>query len=164
MDSDIREALGDTVSLQGLLVEKLDHLLGQPHSHQSGLFVLNKIDQLSSLERSQLVDHLEPQNPVVAVSAETGENWGQLTESLKHLMGLQDQSETLFSARTRHVSALSEASVHLAKASENLRGAQPGELIAEDLKLAQICLGEITGKISSDELLGKIFSSFCIGK
>ena len=164
MDSDIREALGDTGSLQGLLVEKLDHLLGQPHSHQSALFVLNKIDQLSSLERSQLVDYFEPQNPVVAVSAETGENWGQLTESLKHLMGLQDQSETLFSARTRHVSALSEASVHLAKASENLRGAQPGELIAEDLKLAQICLGEITGKISSDELLGKIFSSFCIGK
>ena len=78
--------------------------------------------------------------------------------------GLQDQSETLFSARTRHVSALANASSHLAKASENLRAAQPGELIAEDLKLAQKCLGEITGKISSDELLGKIFSSFCIGK
>lgn len=164
MDPDIREALSDAASLHGLLLEKLNQLLGQDHSHQPGLFVLNKIDQLSFLERSLLVDQSAAHNPVVAVSAETGENWGQLTESLKQRMGLQDQSETLFSARTRHVSALANASSHLAKASENLRAAQPGELIAEDLKLAQKCLGEITGKISSDELLGKIFSSFCIGK
>ena len=68
-----------------------------------------------------------------------------------------------FSARERHVHAIVRAGTHLAEAAAQLRARQ-GELAAEDLRLAQECLGEITGRISSDALLGRIFSSFCIGK
>lgn len=68
-----------------------------------------------------------------------------------------------FSARERHVHAIVRAGTHLAEAAAQLCARQ-GELAAEDLRLAQECLGEITGRISSDALLGRIFSSFCIGK
>ncbi|WP_397596500.1 tRNA uridine-5-carboxymethylaminomethyl(34) synthesis GTPase MnmE [Silanimonas sp.] len=68
-----------------------------------------------------------------------------------------------FSARARHVDAIVRAGTHLAEAAAQLRARQ-GELAAEDLRLAQDALGEITGRVSSDALLGRIFSSFCIGK
>jgi tRNA modification GTPase len=70
----------------------------------------------------------------------------------------------LFSARTRHIVALTEAEQHLAQAKKSLLAGLPGELMAEDLKLAQMALGELTGQVTSDDLLGKIFGSFCIGK
>ena len=164
LEEDIRTSLTDLSALDNLLSEKLHQLLGKAPSDQPALFLLNKIDRLSKLERALLSNQLGPRNRLVAVSAETGENWAQLAESLKRISGVQDQSENIFSARARHILALTEASTHLANASENLRSGQPGELIAEDLKLTQQCLGEITGIVSSDDLLGKIFSSFCIGK
>jgi len=68
-----------------------------------------------------------------------------------------------FSARARHVEAIARAGAHLAAAAAQLRAHQ-GELAAEDLRLAQECLGEITGRVRADALLGRIFSSFCIGK
>jgi len=67
----------------------------------------------------------------------------------------------VFLARERHLVALAEASGALAKAAE---GTQPIELLAEELKMAQQALGRITGEVTPDELLGQIFSRFCIGK
>ena len=74
------------------------------------------------------------------------------------------KSESTFSARERHVEALQVAQAALADAQQGLEEDQPGEFVAEDLRRVQDALGEITGRITSDALLGRIFSSFCIGK
>jgi tRNA modification GTPase len=80
------------------------------------------------------------------------------------LVGLENTTEGIFSARTRHVDALYRAQTVLIEAVDRFQHTGAGELLAEDLKQIQQCLGEITGQFSSDELLGRIFSSFCIGK
>lgn len=67
-------------------------------------------------------------------------------------------------ARRRHLQALDAAAMHLAQGHEQLVVARSGELLAEELRLAQQELSEITGEFTSDDLLGRIFSSFCIGK
>lgn len=80
-----------------------------------------------------------------------------------HAAAVGEGAEGAFSARARHVEAIDRAGGHLVDAASQLRAGQ-GELAAEDLRLAQDALGEITGRVSSDALLGRIFSSFCIGK
>ena len=101
---------------------------------------------------------------VVRVSAKKGTGLAELTQALKTLVGLENTTEGIFSARTRHVDALHRAQTVLIDAVERFQHTGAGELLAEDLKQIQQCLGEITGQFSSDELLGRIFSSFCIGK
>lgn len=101
---------------------------------------------------------------LVRVSARTGEGLDALKAALKEKAGLQSAGEGLFSARTRHVDALLRSQQLLEGAAKRFGASGAGELLAEDLKLAQQYLGEITGQFSSDELLGRIFGSFCIGK
>ena len=79
-------------------------------------------------------------------------------------MGYEAEGVGQFSARRRHVDALKRAQEALANAEIMLVSHRAGELAAEDLRIAQQCLAEITGAFSSDDLLGRIFSSFCIGK
>ncbi|NNJ18328.1 tRNA uridine-5-carboxymethylaminomethyl(34) synthesis GTPase MnmE [Pseudomonas putida CSV86] len=87
-----------------------------------------------------------------------------LRDHLKACMGYEQTVESGFSARRRHLDALRQASASLEHGREQLTLAGAGELLAEDLRQAQQALGEITGAFSSDDLLGRIFSSFCIGK
>ncbi|WJM97488.1 tRNA uridine-5-carboxymethylaminomethyl(34) synthesis GTPase MnmE [Pseudomonas defluvii] len=87
-----------------------------------------------------------------------------LREHLKACMGYEQTAESSFSARRRHLEALRQASDNLEHGRAQLTLAGAGELLAEDLRQAQQALGEITGAFSSDDLLGRIFSSFCIGK
>ena len=87
-----------------------------------------------------------------------------LRDHLKACMGYEQTSESSFSARRRHLEALRYASAALEHGRAQLTLAGAGELLAEDLRQAQQSLGEITGAFSSDDLLGRIFSSFCIGK
>ncbi len=87
-----------------------------------------------------------------------------LKNKLKQTMGYSENSDTVFIARRRHVEALNRANEFVNTALEQLQTTMAGELIAEDLRQAQNSLAEITGTVSSDDLLGKIFSSFCIGK
>ena len=87
-----------------------------------------------------------------------------LRDHLKACMGYEQTAESGFSARRRHLDALRQASEHLEHGRAQLTLAGAGELLAEDLRQAQQVLGEITGAFSSDDLLGRIFSSFCIGK
>lgn len=87
-----------------------------------------------------------------------------LRDHLKACMGYEQTAESGFSARRRHLEALRSASASLEHGREQLTLAGAGELLAEDLRQAQQALGEITGAFSSDDLLGRIFSSFCIGK
>lgn len=101
----------------------------------------------------------------ISLSAKAaGEGLDLLREHLKACMGYQQTSESSFSARRRHLDALDRASSYLEHGRAQLTLAGAGELLAEDLRLAQQALGEITGAFSSDDLLGRIFSSFCIGK
>jgi tRNA modification GTPase len=93
-----------------------------------------------------------------------GEGLELLRDHLKACMGYEQTSESSFSARRRHLEALRHASASLEHGRAQLTLAGAGELLAEDLRQAQQALGEITGAFSSDDLLGRIFSSFCIGK
>ncbi len=101
---------------------------------------------------------------VIELSAKHGQGLALLKNHLKECMGFDAGGEGSFSARRRHLQSLQRASEALAAGNSQLLNAGAGELLAEDLRLCQQCLGEITGAVSSDELLGEIFSSFCIGK
>jgi len=100
----------------------------------------------------------------ITLSAKTGSGVDLLRQHLKHCMGLSTAGEGGFSARRRHIQALRQAALHLQQGQQQLVDYAAPELLAEELRSAQQALGEITGQVSSDELLGKIFSSFCIGK
>lgn len=100
----------------------------------------------------------------VRVSAKTGQGLDQLIELIKTTVGAADITEGSFSARTRHVDALHKTLQHLASGEQQLAEFNAPETLAEELRLAQRSLGEITGEYLPDDLLGAIFSSFCIGK
>ncbi|RUO23131.1 tRNA uridine-5-carboxymethylaminomethyl(34) synthesis GTPase MnmE [Aliidiomarina iranensis] len=102
--------------------------------------------------------------PVVSLCASTGEGIEYLRDHLKSCMGFNDKMEGGFMARRRHLEAIARAKTHLLSGQEQLEVYQAGELLAEELRLVQHHLNEITGAFTSDDLLGKIFSSFCIGK
>lgn len=101
----------------------------------------------------------------LSLSARTGEGLQALREKLLQQAGWQQASEGLFIARERHVQALRQVQEHLQTADAHLAAhAQNLDLLAEELRLGQNALNEITGEFSADDLLGVIFSSFCIGK
>lgn len=100
----------------------------------------------------------------IRLSALTGDGIELLRRHLKDCMSWSGADSGLFTARRRHLDALECTAAHIARGLEALELARAGEVAAEELRLAQQALGEITGKVSSDELLGRIFSSFCIGK
>jgi tRNA modification GTPase len=122
-------------------------------------WVFNKIDLAGAQPRLQ-----ETQPPSVHLSATTGDGVELLREHLKNCMGYQAADGGAFSARRRHLDALARAQRHLNEAASQLVEHRAGELMAEELRQAQQCLAEITGEFTSDDLLGRIFASFCIGK
>lgn len=99
----------------------------------------------------------------VALSAKTGEGIDVLRRHLKAVAGFQEGNEDSFMARRRHLDALDRTRTHLDSAQRQL-DTRTGELLAEELRLAQQALGEITGEFSNEDLLTRIFASFCIGK
>lgn len=102
--------------------------------------------------------------PVFHISAKTNSGIEELRDHLKACMGFDANTEGSFIARRRHLDALARAAEHLAIGEAQLHNHLAGELLAEELRLTQQHLNEITGEFSSDDLLGRIFSSFCIGK
>ena len=120
--------------------------------------VWNKSD-MASAETSRQVDG------GVLISAKTGFGLEALRARLLQVVGWQASPEGVFMARERHVSALRKVSLQLLTAQEQLASAVPAlDLLAEDLRQAQLHLSSITGAFSADDLLGEIFSKFCIGK
>lgn len=103
-------------------------------------------------------------NSYINISAAVGTGIDALKNHLKTIMGFSDTGESGFTARRRHLDALERAQTFLYSGKSQLRGYAAGELLAEDLRQAQNALGEITGEFTPDDLLGRIFSSFCIGK
>ena len=124
------------------------------------LIIINKID----------LDHAQPSRDTrdggdfIALSAKTGAGLDLLRAALKQYAGAGDGEHGTFSARARHVLALERAHAHVQAAERVLRESRAGELAAEELRQAQRHLGEITGEFTSEDLLGAIFSTFCIGK
>jgi len=102
-----------------------------------------------------------PPSRAIAVSAKTGAGLGELREAILRAAGWSATGESVFLARERHLRALGQAGEHLARAA-----AEQGrwELFAEELRLAHEQLSAITGAFTADDLLGEIFSRFCIGK
>ncbi|MBR9812881.1 tRNA uridine-5-carboxymethylaminomethyl(34) synthesis GTPase MnmE [bacterium] len=98
------------------------------------------------------------------LSAKTGDGVEALELAIAELAGASDAEHGRFSARRRHLDAIAAAVAAIHRGREQLVDAQSGELLAEELRLAQDALGRITGAVHSDDLLGEIFSSFCIGK
>lgn len=122
--------------------------------------ILNKIDLLEQSVEKFLVEQFN----IIKLSAKTGDGVELLQQHLKASVGYKDEFEGSFLARKRHIEALTLALTYLKNAAVQLQEFKAGELVAEELLQAQTALEEITGKFSSDDLLGKIFSSFCIGK
>ena len=106
-----------------------------------------------------------PVSTGVVISAKTGEGLHALREQLLRAVGWQSAPEGVYMARERHVQALAKVQTQLAAAAVQLQAVSPAlDLLAEDLRQAQIALSEITGQFTPDDLLGEIFSKFCIGK
>lgn len=134
----------------------LEHL---PPS-RARIVIHNKIDLASNHSRRQLIDEV----PHLWLSAKTGTGIELITTELRAAAGYGEGSDGAFSARARHVQALETASDHLSSARFALCEQRAGELAAEELRQVQHVLGEITGTVSSDDLLGRIFADFCVGK
>jgi tRNA modification GTPase len=125
------------------------------------LIVHNKIDLSGEPAHAERADAHEMH---LYLSAQRGDGLPDLRAELARLGGRSEAAHGAFSARRRHVEALEQVAHHLAGAVVALHQHHAGELAAEELRLAQRALGEITGEYSSDDLLGAIFSTFCIGK
>jgi len=100
----------------------------------------------------------------IRISAKTGAGIDALQSRLVELAGYADPGAGALSARRRHLEALDRAAAHFEAGRRALAGSAAGEIMAEELRLAQAVLGEITGAVSADDLLGRIFGEFCIGK
>ena len=122
--------------------------------------VRNKIDLLQ--EPASLVENNN--QFLISLSVKSGDGIDLLKNQIKACAGYQTTSANVFSARQRHLDALMRAKTFLLIGQQQLQNQRAGELLAEDLRQAQLALNEITGEFTSDDLLGKIFSSFCIGK
>lgn len=126
--------------------------------------VRNKADLTGETIGVNLASQHNAQTPVFHISAKTNQGIDALREHLKACIGFEANTEGSFIARRRHLDALARAMEHLSIGEYQLHNHLAGELLAEELRLTQQHLNEITGEFSSDDLLGKIFGSFCIGK
>jgi len=126
------------------------------------IIVENKVDLLPENTKRENTGPIADE--VVWISAKTGQGIDVLRRRICETVGATDQIDGSFSARQRHIDALKRAGSHLLTGYEAMEQSMAGELLAEELRLAQQALGEITGELLPDDLLGEIFSSFCIGK
>ena len=146
-----------------LLVDDTSHdepenaaILARLPPHLPRITVHNKVD-LSGKQPGKQGEHLY-------ISAKQSLGIEELRAELKTRMGYQGEAEDTFIARRRHLQALAETQAAVERAEYQLREFNAGELMAEELRQAQDTLGQITGRFTPDDLLGEIFSSFCIGK
>lgn len=122
------------------------------------------IEVYNKVDLTQAEDTLDERSQRVWVSAKTGQGLDGLTHLIKHIVGVSNNQEGVFSARTRHLDALKRTHDHVRTGYAQMERCNAPEILAEELRLAQKSLGEITGQYLPDDLLGAIFSSFCIGK
>ena len=156
---DAMEYIAAEADIAGALAQKLPPTIPV-------IDVWNKLDRApgAAATAAEGAGHAETR-PGVWLSARTGEGLDGLRRILLEVAGWQSAPEGLYIARARHIEALRAVSAHLQEAADQLQAQGPAlDLLAEELRLAQNALSAITGEFSSDDLLGVIFSSFCIGK
>ena len=166
----MRRALGVIRTADGVLViidlacddwqDEASTLVANLKTTNKIIIVLNKMDLLDELP-SIPTDY---PYPVIAISAKHGQQIDALTQLIKHSLAIDISAEGAIIARARHLDGLNRAFGHVLAAIEQLHINQAAELMAEELRLGHDCLNEITGEFTSDDLLGEIFSTFCIGK
>ncbi len=140
--------------------EPNQQLLDQLPAAMPCIVILNKCDLSGrSSEELQIADR-----PAIRLCAADGQGLEMLRQAICRFAGLEQNSESVFSASTRHLDALHLAKTHLDSARQQLANQTGAELAAEDLRLAHDALGRMSGRVSSDDLLGEVFSRFCIGK
>ena len=125
------------------------------------IWVHNKIDATNELPQVKEIAQENETATHIYLSAKTGLGIDLLKNQLLKLAGYQNNSEGVFMARARHLEALQQVQAHLDFAAEQINSA---ELVAEELRISQEALSSITGEFTPDDLLGEIFSKFCIGK
>lgn len=141
-------------------LNKVDELL-KTFPHKKNIVIIrNKIDLTHEKPNIQSYQSQK----IVSLSAKNNEGVDLLKQIIKENVGFKITTEGVFSARRRHLDALANAKKFLLEGLTQLQENRAGELLAEDLRCAQRVLNEITGEFTTDDLLGKIFSSFCIGK
>ncbi|MBI2727645.1 MAG: tRNA uridine-5-carboxymethylaminomethyl(34) synthesis GTPase MnmE [Polaromonas sp.] len=142
-----------------------DYIQADAHIHEALLKKLPATTPVIDVWNKSDVAAAPPDDRGVAVSARTGSGLEELRLRLLQLVGWQSAPEGVFMARERHVHALQKVDEQLSRASAQLLSRVPAlDLLAEDLRQAQRHLSEITGQFTPDDLLGEIFSKFCIGK
>ncbi len=142
-------------------IDESDKQLINKYTEKNNITVIfNKIDNtLIEPKIRQKEEYTE-----IYLSVKENKGLDLLKKYLKDYMGFNETGEGVFSARTRHLEALKQAKISIEQGLSQLKQYQAGELLAEELLLAQKSLNEITGEFDSDDLLGRIFSGFCIGK
>lgn len=130
-----------------------------PDKQHNIISIFNKLDLMP-----ECAGAFSSADKSIGVSAKTGAGLSSLKQLILKVVGYKEQAEGVFSARRRHLNAINKATDLVCHGIEQLEVANAGELLAEDLREAQRYLSEITGEFTSDDLLGVIFSSFCIGK
>jgi len=176
----LREA-GDAVEREGVRrardeIARADHALwvfdGENDHDASGLagaglpsgLAVTRVRNKADLSATPIGLHDVDASPEISLSAKTGAGMDILRDYLKRLVSYDGPGEGDFSARRRHLDAITRARASLEVGQRALCDGRSGELLAEDLRQAQMALSEITGEFSADDLLGEIFGSFCIGK
>jgi tRNA modification GTPase len=157
-EQDVEKLLAPLVLLTDKSIKELDCL-------ENTAIIYNKIDLLKSEAPSlSTINYLEYSIPTISLSAKENVGIDLLRRFIKEAIGFNATEEGVFIARERHLIALSNAKQLVESALELLATRSSLELIAEDLRFAQMQLGVITGEFTSDDLLGEIFSDFCVGK
>jgi tRNA modification GTPase len=133
------------------------------------IVVLNKSDKLNPERRKELIKEfsssMNPYEAIIAISAKTGDNLSQLEQALISASGYaESEGNDVIITNVRHYEALERALAAMKRAAEGLKSGLPGDLLAQDIRETLHYLGEITGEITTDEVLGNIFKNFCIGK
>jgi tRNA modification GTPase len=147
----------DASEPQEHLIADWPEIFNEPELRSKLTLVLNKIDLVTAVNTALPA-------PTIAISAKLNDGIDELKQHLKQIMGFEGVTEGSFSARRRHLDAINKAHQYLLAGQQQLQVYRAGELLAEDLRQAQEALNEITGAFTSDDLLGRIFGSFCIGK
>jgi len=142
--------------LNDLWPEFMDRLTHKKHVS----FIRNKIDLVEDKSPQMLTDDY----PLLSISTKQQSGLDTLRQHLKECAGYDSSSEGMFTARRRHLEALTKAKDCISAGKDVLISHNAGELLAEELRIAQEALSQITGRFSADDLLGEIFGSFCIGK
>ncbi|PCJ24285.1 MAG: tRNA uridine-5-carboxymethylaminomethyl(34) synthesis GTPase MnmE [SAR86 cluster bacterium] len=157
-EQDVEKLLAPLVLLSNKSVHEIENL-------QNTTLVFNKIDLVETAQAEKCQVKLgKTELTTISLSAKHAKGMDLLKEHLKTITGFNSAEEGAFVARERHLIALRNTKQLIESAMNHINDQSPLELIAEDLRLAQAELGTITGEFSSDDLLGEIFSNFCVGK